>query len=70
MLPPTLVAKSAGLGLTGATNTTYRIESTTSLKNPVWTGLTTNTILGANFTVVIPRTNQATTFYRAVWLNR
>ncbi len=69
--PPKLVFNPQGIGLAGATNTAYRIEKTTSLKNPVWTGLTTNTITNANFTLVVPAaTNPATTFYRAVWLNR
>jgi sugar lactone lactonase YvrE len=71
VLPPHLIANAQGVALAGTPNTTYRIESTSSLKNPVWTGLTTNTITNTfNFNLAIPRTNQATTFYRAVWLNR
>jgi hypothetical protein len=70
VLPPKLVFNSQGVGLSGTTNTTYRIEKTTSLKNPAWTGLSTNTIVSANFNLVVPRTNQTTTFYRAVWLGR
>ncbi len=70
VLSPKLVVNSQGIGLSGTTNTTYRIEKTASLKNPVWTGLSTNTITNANFNLVVPRTNVTTMFYRAVWLNR
>ncbi len=71
VLRPNLVFNAQGIGLSGTTNTTYRIEKTTSLKNPVWTGLSTNTITSSNFTLVVPKTtNSAATFYRAVWLNR
>ncbi len=68
---PKLIFSAQGIGLTGTTNTTYRIEKTTSLKNPVWTGLTTNTIISPGFNLVVAKTNiPTTTFYRAVWLNR
>jgi hypothetical protein len=67
---PVLVANAQGIGLTGTTNTTYRIESASSLNGP-WTGLSTNTIVSNGFNLVAPKTNNsATKFYRAVWLNR
>ncbi len=70
MQGPRLVINSQGIGLSGTTNMTYRIEKTASLKNPVWTGISTNTITSSNFTLVVPKTNNpATTFYRAVLLN-
>ncbi len=68
---PVLVVNAQGIGLSGTTNTTYRIETTTSLNNPTWTGLSTNTITSTGFNLVVPKpANPATIFYRAVWLNR
>ncbi len=71
MTNPVLVVNAQGIGLRGTTNTTYRIERTSSLANPHWVGLSTNTIVstGVNFVATIP-TNQTPAFYRAVWLNR
>jgi hypothetical protein len=67
---PVLVANAQGIGLTGTTNTTYEIESASSLNGP-WTELSTNTIVSNGINLVVPKTNnQATVFYRAVWRNR
>ena len=67
---PVLIASAQGLGLRGTTNTTYSIEKTTSLKNPVWvTNISAITITNTNFSLAVPKTsNPAATFYRAVWL--
>ncbi len=71
VINPMLVVTGQGIGLQGTTNTTYRIESTTSLNNPVWTGLSTNTILTSGFNLVAAKpANPTAVFYRAVWLNR
>jgi hypothetical protein len=60
-----------GLGITGTTNTTYRIEQSTSPGVSPWVLLKTNTITGNGFNLLVskPITNQ-TMFYRAVWLGR
>jgi hypothetical protein len=71
VMNPTLSINSQGIGLRGTTNTTYRIESTSSLKNLNWTGLSTNTIVSAGINLVSPPpANPTTAFYRAVWLGR
>ncbi len=71
VLNPKMVYNTQGIGLSGTTNTSYLIDSNTSLNNPAWTSLSSNTIVNSNFTLVVPAvTNQPTTFYRAVWLNR
>jgi hypothetical protein len=71
VLAPRLVALPQGLGLLGTTNTSYRIESKSSLQSPTWTAVSTNTIVTPNGDLVMARTNGAgTMFYRAVWLGR
>jgi len=68
---PVLVANPAiGLGITGTTGTTYRIESRISLSSGTWTPLSTNLIVTSGFNSVLPTlpTNGPGTFYRALWL--
>ncbi|HEX3800918.1 MAG TPA: hypothetical protein VH413_19655 [Verrucomicrobiae bacterium] len=68
---PMLVITPQGIGLRGTTNTIYRIESTASLQNPNWVGLSTNTITSSGVNVVLPLpVNPVGMFYRAVWLGR
>ena len=67
---PVLTANSQGLALTGTTDTTYRIESRTSLTAGNWQPVSTNTITSSGLNPVLPPAspNQPATFYRAVWL--
>lgn len=71
VLSPVLVADPAlGIGLSGTTNTTYRIETRASLTTGAWQPLRTNTITSAGITFILPppNGNASATFYRAVWL--
>jgi alpha-tubulin suppressor-like RCC1 family protein len=69
--PPLMSAlPGTGFGLTGTTNTTYRIQSSTNLASIQWLTLSTNT-LGQGFNKVAPwppATHTPATYYRAVWL--
>jgi hypothetical protein len=67
---PVLVAGSLGIGITGTTNTAYRIEGRTSLAGGSWQPVSTNTITSGSFNLVLPAplTNAPAMFYRAVWL--
>jgi alpha-tubulin suppressor-like RCC1 family protein len=69
--PPVMSAlPGTGFGLTGTTNTAYRIQSNTNLANGQWLTMSTNT-LGQGFNKIAPwpPTNHASaTYYRAVWL--
>jgi alpha-tubulin suppressor-like RCC1 family protein len=69
--PPLMSAlPGTGFGLTGTTNTTYRIQSSTNLASSQWLTLSTNT-LGQGFNKVAswpPATHTPATYYRAVWL--
>jgi len=70
---PVLVAgQTAGLGITGTTGTTYRLESRNSLSSGSWIPLSTNTIVSYGFNLVLPLlpTNQPATYYRALWLQQ
>jgi hypothetical protein len=67
---PTLKALPSGLSMSGATNTTYKIEYTTNLAGGQWSALQTNTINSTGFNLLIPfppTNNIPATFYRAVW---
>jgi hypothetical protein len=69
--PPIMSAVAgSGFGLTGTTNTTYRLQYTTALAGGQWLTLSTNTLKqGFNQITPWPPTNHApATFYRAVWL--
>ena len=68
--PPSMVADRAlGIGLSGTTNTTYRIEYRPSLGSGQWLALRTNTLRpGFNQVLPWPPTNGPAGFYRAVWL--
>jgi hypothetical protein len=69
--PPVMSAiPGSGFGLTGTTNTTYRIQYSANLANGQWLTLSTNT-LGQGFNKIAPwpPTNHApATYYRAMWL--
>jgi hypothetical protein len=69
---PVLVANNLALGLTGTTNTTYRIERRPSLMTGSWLPFSTNTILTSGFNQLLttPATNGSVNFYRAVWLGQ
>ncbi len=68
---PVLQVSAQGIGLSGTTNTTYRIESTPSVNTIAWTGQSTNTIVSPGFNLVMPfPTNAGAMFYRAVWLGK
>jgi hypothetical protein len=69
---PALVVSSSGdIGITGTMGTSYRIETTTSLKTGTWVGVSTNTIISPAFNLIVSKpTNGQSIFYRAVWLNR
>jgi hypothetical protein len=60
---------ASGLGITGTTGATFRLEYRTSLVSGQWLPLKTNT-LGPGFNLLLPwpPTNGPTAFYRAVWL--
>jgi hypothetical protein len=70
VLPPVLgVSPATGIGITGTTNTSYRIEYRTNLTVGNWLPLRTNTLIGGfNLITPWPPTNGPTAFYRAVWL--
>lgn len=58
-----------GLGITGTTGTSYRIEYRTNLSFAQWLPLKTNTLgSGLNILLPWPPTNGPAAFYRAVWL--
>ncbi|HEX3797459.1 MAG TPA: hypothetical protein VH413_02065 [Verrucomicrobiae bacterium] len=65
---PTMIATSSGIGISGAVNTTYRIDQTTSPASGIWTPVSTNMITNSGFNLFIPApgTNQPATYYRAV----
>lgn len=69
--PPVMSAlPGTGFGLTGTTNTTYKIQYNTNLATGPWLTLFTNT-LGQGFNKVAPWppvTHASATYYRAVWL--
>ena len=70
VISPVLVADpKRGIGITGTTGTTYRLEFRQSLAQGAWIPLSTNT-LGGGFNPVWPwpTTNSSSAFYRAVWL--
>ncbi|MGD0411972.1 MAG: Ig-like domain-containing protein [Verrucomicrobiota bacterium] len=55
-----------GLGLTGTTNTTYQIQSNSSLTGGAWIAFRTNTLISPGFNLI---TNKPVPgFYRALWL--
>ena len=71
VVSPALTADPVlGIGITGTTGTTYRIERRTSLTSGNWQPVTTNTIIITGFNPLLPSpsANQTATFYRAVWL--
>jgi hypothetical protein len=67
---PTLTHTAAGIGIIGTTNTSYQIQSTTSLNGGVWGAVTNAMITNSGFNLVLtPPTNPPSTiFYRALWL--
>jgi hypothetical protein len=69
--PPLLsVLPGTGFGLTGTTNTTYKIQYSTNLANGQWLTLSTNT-LKQGFNKVAPwppGSHPPATYYRAQWL--
>ena len=63
---------ATGLGFSGTTGTTYRLEGRTNLTAGNWTPVSTNTLTNAVFSLVLPKsvlTNKAG-YYRAVWLQQ
>ena len=69
-LAPVLTFNPAsGLGITGTTGATFRLEYRASLVSGQWLPLKTNT-LGPGFNLLLPwpPTNGPAAFYRAVWL--
>jgi hypothetical protein len=68
--PPVLTFNPAsGLGITGTTGATFRLEYRTSLVSGQWLPLKTNTLgPGLNLLLPWPPTNGPAAFYRAVWL--
>jgi hypothetical protein len=66
VVPPNLVPTLYGLGMSGTTNTPFRIESRTSLGSGNWAPFHTNTLNSPGFNMLI--TNPPPGFYRAVWL--
>jgi hypothetical protein len=60
---------ASGLGITGTTGATFRLEYRTSLVSGQWLPLATKT-LGPGFNLLLPwpPTNGPAAFYRAVWL--
>jgi hypothetical protein len=65
---PLLVATASGIGITGTSNTTYRIDRSTSLLSGSWTPVSTNTITGGSVNVALPQPTNGAVYYRAVWL--
>ena len=72
VLPPQMKFNpTQGLGITGTTGTTYRIEYRTNLSTGTWLPLKTNTLIsGLNQIVPWPPTNGPAAFYRAIWLQQ
>jgi len=60
---------ASGLGITGTTGATFRLEYRASLVSGQWLPLKTNT-LGPGFNLLLPwpPTNGPAAFYRALWL--
>jgi hypothetical protein len=55
-----------GLGIAGTTNTTYQIQSNSSLTGGAWMPFRTNTLISPGFNLI---TNKPVPgFYRALWL--
>jgi hypothetical protein len=60
---------ASGLGITGTTGATFRLECRASLVSGQWLPLKTNTLgSGVNLLLPWPPTNGPAAFYRAVWL--
>jgi hypothetical protein len=67
--PVLTFAPAFGLGITGTTGTTFRLEYRTSLVSGQWLPLKTNTLgPGLNLLLPWPPTNGPAAFYRAMWL--
>ena len=67
--PAMVFQAGQGVGMTGTTGTTYRIEYRTNLSSGGWLSLKTNTLgSGLNLILPWPPTNGPAAFYRAVWL--
>ena len=68
--PLLLNNRAVGIGISGTTGTTYRLERKSALTNATWLPVSTNTILSNGFNLVLPRpaTNPPTGFYRLQWL--
>jgi hypothetical protein len=65
---PLLVATTSGIVITGTSNTTYRIDKSTSLLSGSWTPVSTNTIANGSVNVALPQPTNGAVYYRAVWL--
>jgi len=67
---PLLIQKAVGLGMTGTTGTTYRLERSITLRPNEWFPFKTNTLTSTGFNLVLPPpgTNASPTFYRLLWL--
>ena len=72
VVPPQLKFNATqGLGFTGTTGTTYRIEYRTNLSVGQWLPFKTNALVpGLNQIVPWPPTNGPSAFYRAIWLQQ
>jgi hypothetical protein len=69
--PSWLFLPGSGFGLSGTTNTKYRIEYTTNLASGLWSPLQTNTITTSGFNLVLPwppTNNAREVYFRALWL--
>jgi hypothetical protein len=68
--PLMVINRAVGIGITGTTGTTYRIEQRSSLTTGTWLPVSTNTINSTGFNLVLPNsgTNPPTTFFRLQWL--
>jgi hypothetical protein len=68
--PPVLtLGPASGLGISGPTGATYRLEYRPALSQGQWVALQTNTLgPGVNRLLSWPPTNGSAGFYRAVWL--
>jgi hypothetical protein len=67
--PVLFVNRGQGVGMTGTTGTTYRLEYSTSLLTGAWQPLKTNVLTnGFNLLLPWPLTNGPASFYRAMWL--
>jgi hypothetical protein len=57
-----------GFDITGSSNLVVVIEATTSLSNPTWVPLQTNTLNGSSLYFTDPQwTNYSSRFYRVTW---